>query len=143
MLDEGRAYAESLDAARPLRFGAATRLQALPSWKRSVDFLFVQIGFSLDDLLEWRSGVRLDGVPVYAGVIVLPSAGMARRLASSIPSLEIPPNLVARLELDRDAGIGAACDLIARIRDSGAIEGVHLIPTSRYREVAARLEKML
>jgi 5,10-methylenetetrahydrofolate reductase len=82
-------------------------------------------------------------VPVYAGVIVLPSAGMARRLASSIPSLEIPPNLVERLEHDPDAGIGAACDLIARIRDSGAIEGVHLIPTSRYREVAARLEKIL
>ena len=29
------------------------------------------------------------------------------------------------------------------IRDSGAFEGVHLIPVARYREVAARLERML
>ena len=144
MLQEGRAYSESLDAATPMRFGAATNLRTVPSWKRSVDFLFVQIGFSLDDLLEWRSGVELnDGVPVYAGVIVLPSAGMARRLATSIPSLEIPPNLVERLECDRDAGVDAAVDLVAGIRDSGAFDGVHLIPVSRYREVAIRLEGML
>jgi 5,10-methylenetetrahydrofolate reductase len=144
MLDEGRAYSESLNSATPMRFGAATGLRALPSWKRSVDFLFVQIGFSLNDLLEWRSGIDLDpGVPVYAGVIVLPSANMARRLAASIPSLVIPTDLVERLEHDRDAGVDAACDLVARIRDSGAFEGVHLVPVSRYREVAARLERML
>jgi 5,10-methylenetetrahydrofolate reductase len=144
MLDEGRAYSESLDPAGPMRFGAATGLRALPSWKRSVDFLFVQIDFSLDHLLEWRSGVHFDaGVPVYAGVIVLPSADMARRLATAIPNLEIPTNLLDRLEHDRDAGVDAACDLVARVRDSGAFEGVHLIPVSRYREVAARLETML
>ena len=127
MLDEGRAYSESLGAAGPMRFGAATGLRALASWKRSVDFLFVQIGFNLDELLEWRSGVDLDaGVSVYAGVIVLPSAGMARRLATAIANLEIPTNLVDRLEQDRDAGVDAACDLVAQIRDSGAFEGVHL-----------------
>jgi 5,10-methylenetetrahydrofolate reductase len=144
MLQEGRAYSESLDAVTPMRFGAATSLRPLPSWKRSVDFLFVQIGFSLDDLLAWRSGVDLGaGVPVYAGVIVLPSADMARRLATAIPSLEIPTGLVERLERHRDSGVDAACELVAHIRDSGAFEGVHLIPVSRYREVAARLERML
>jgi hypothetical protein len=29
------------------------------------------------------------------------------------------------------------------IRDSGAFDGVHLIPVSKYREVAARLERQL
>jgi methylenetetrahydrofolate reductase (NADPH) len=144
MLNEGRAYSESLDPVTPMRFGAATSLRPLPRWKRSVDFLFVQIGFNLDDLLEWRSAAELDeGVPVYAGVIVLPSADMARRLATAIPSLEIPPDLVERLEHNRDAGTDAACDLVVGIRDSEAFEGVHLIPVSRYREVAARLERML
>jgi 5,10-methylenetetrahydrofolate reductase len=144
MLQEGRAYSESLDPAGPMRFGAATGLRALPAWKQSVDFLFVQIGFSLENLLEWRSGVDLDpGIPVYAGVIVLPSADMARRLATAIPDLEIPAKLIGRLEHDRNAGVDAACDLVAQIRDSGAFEGVHLIPVSRYREVATRLERML
>ena len=61
-----------------MRFGAASGLRRLPAWKRTADFLCVQVGFSLDDLLAWR-GHEVD-VPVYAGVIVLASAGMARNL---------------------------------------------------------------
>ena len=81
------------------------------------------------------------GVPVYAGVLVVASAGMARHL--TIPGLTVPPDLVARLETDRNAGVDAACDLVVGIRDSGAFDGVHLIPVARYREVAARLERVL
>ena len=35
-----------------------------------------------------------------------------------------------------------ACELIERIRDSGAFVGMHLIPVNRYREIAARLETL-
>jgi methylenetetrahydrofolate reductase (NADPH) len=142
MLAEGRAYAEGLGGA-PMRFGAATGLRPLPVWKRPADFLCVQIGFSLRDLLAWRTGVGADvDVPVYAGVLVVPSAGMAHNL--TIPGLTVPPDLVRRLERgDRNAGVDAACDLVVGIRDSGAFDGVHLIPVTRFREVAARLERDL
>lgn len=56
------------------------------------------------------------------------------------PQLTIPGQLVAAVEEDRDAGVEAACEHILAIRDSGAFDGVHLIPVSRYRQVAARLE---
>jgi 5,10-methylenetetrahydrofolate reductase len=157
MLSEGRAYAETLDGGggggrvdRPrsgrhasgpaMRFGAAGGLRPLPAWKRAADFLFVQVGFSLHDLLAWRATVEVD-VPVYAGVIVVASAGMARRF--TIPGLTVPPDLVARLESDRNAGVDAACELVVGIKESGAFEGVHLIPVARYRDVAARLERLL
>ncbi len=144
MIAEGREYAAGMRPgdAPAMRFGAATGLRRLPAWKRSADFLFVQIGFSLDDLLAWRSRVEVD-VPVYAGVIVVPSPTMARNLAKEIPGLEVPAELVERLERDRNAGVDAACDMVAGIRDSGAFEGVHLVPVARYREVAARLERVL
>lgn len=142
MIAEGRAYAAVLGPGAPMCFGAATRLGTLPTWKRAADFLFVQIGFSLDDLLAWRAQVEVD-VPVYAGVIVVASAAMARNLASEIPGLAVPPALVDRLQHDRNAGVDAACDLVAGIRDSAAFDGVHLIPVARYREVAARLERVL
>jgi 5,10-methylenetetrahydrofolate reductase len=146
MLGEGRQYAAGLQGPRAMRFGAATGLRSLPAWKRAADFLCVQVGFSLDDLLTWRAGLgdsvgAAAGVPVYAGVIVIASAGMARHF--TIPGLTVPPDLVRRLETDRDAGVDAACDLVVGIRDSGAFEGVHLIPVARYREVAARLERRL
>ncbi len=140
MLREGRAYAATLDGGRPMRFGAASGLRPLPAWKQAADFLCVQIGFSVDDLLAWRATVEVD-VPVYAGVIVVASAAMARNF--TIPGLTVPPDLVARLERDRNAGVDAACDLVVGLRDSGAFDGVHLIPVARYREVAARLERDL
>jgi len=143
MLQEGRAYARGLDRPDAMRFGVATGLGRLPAWKRQADFLFVQVGFSLDDLLAWRArpDVADLSMPVYAGVIVVASAGMAKSL--EIPGVTLPPDLVDRLQTDRNAGIEAACDLVMGIRDSGAFDGVHLIPVARYREVAARLEPLL
>ncbi len=142
MLTEGRQYAAALGGTTPMRFGAATRLGAgvLPEWRRSADFLFVQVGFDLDALLQWRSTVEV-ACPVYAGVIVIASAAMARKV--TIPGLRVPDDLVEKLEHDRNAGVDAACDLVAALRDSGAFDGVHLVPVARYRDVAARLEKLL
>ena len=138
MIDEVRAF----DGERPFRAGAVTGLRALPAWKHDADFLFVQMSFSLDALLRWRERVQID-VPLYAGVLVLASAGMAKRLAADIPSIEIPDRLVDAVEADRAAGVDAACAQVLAVRDSGAFDGVHLVPVSRYREVAARLEHEL
>jgi 5,10-methylenetetrahydrofolate reductase len=81
--------------------------------------------------------------PVYAGVMVLASAVMARRLAATIPDIEIPSSLVSAVSRDRSAGVDAACEQILALRDSGAFDGVHLVPVARYREVALRLEQDL
>jgi methylenetetrahydrofolate reductase (NADPH) len=140
MLTEARTYAPRLGTAAPMRFGVATGLRPLPAWKQEADFVFVQIGFDLDALVAWRSTVDV-ACPVYAGVLVVPSVAMARNL--SIPGLTVPPDLLARLEHDRSAGVEAACELVLAIRDSGAFDGVHLIPVARYRETAARLERVL
>jgi methylenetetrahydrofolate reductase (NADPH) len=140
MISEGRAYTDDLTPGTGMRFGGVTGLSPLPRWKREADFLFVQIGFDLDAFLAWRAEVDLS-CPVYAGVLVVPSVTMARRL--SIPGLTVPAGLLERLEGDRNAGVDAACELVAGLRDSGAFDGVHLIPTARYREVAARLERVL
>jgi 5,10-methylenetetrahydrofolate reductase len=142
MIMEGRKYSESLGPGTTMRFGAATGLGPVPEWKQTADFLFVQISFSVDDLMRWRSQVDLS-IPVYAGVIVLPSAAMARRLGNDIPGFVVPRELIERLDKDRNAGVDAACELVERIRDSGELDGVHLIPVTRFREVTARLERTL
>jgi 5,10-methylenetetrahydrofolate reductase len=112
----------------------------LPEWKRSADFLFAQVRYSFDECVEWRAGIEFDG-PVYAGVMVVPSAGMARKIGTDIPQLAVPKEWIDAIERDPTAGVALACDLVEAIRDSGAFDGVHLIPVSRYREVAARLER--
>jgi 5,10-methylenetetrahydrofolate reductase len=139
MIEEARAT--SFPGIAPFQVGAATRLRPVPAWKAEADFLYVQISYSLDDLLRWRDSIAVD-IPVYAGVMVLASAKMAQNLAA-LPQLTIPDSLITAVEQNPDAGVDAACRHILDIRDSGAFDGVHLIPVSRYRQVAARLEHEL
>ncbi len=140
MMDSLRRFSEQHhgDTGR-FRAGVTTRLRSLPDWKRAADFLFVQVSFDLDALLSWRESVDFDG-DVYAGVMVLPSASMARKLMSAIPEITVPPAWVDAIEGDRTAGTKLACDLATAIAESGVFDGVHLIPGVRYRETAARLD---
>lgn len=141
MLEELRAFSASAEATgRPVpRAGVATGLRPLAPFKAEADFLFAQVCFEVDELLAWREQVSFDG-PVYAGVMVLTSAGMARKLAETVGDIRIPRRWIEAVEADRSAGVELACEQVLAIRESGAFDGVHLIPVSRYREVAARLE---
>jgi methylenetetrahydrofolate reductase (NADPH) len=125
-----------------LTIGVTSGLAPLPAWKNDAHMLFAQVGFSLEALLAWRRQIGFRG-RVYAGVMVVASAGMGRKLSAEIPQLAVPNWLVERLDQDPSAGVAFACDLVQQIRDTGAFDGVHLIPIGRYREVAQRLESLL
>jgi 5,10-methylenetetrahydrofolate reductase len=147
MIDEARSFADRVAGQqggfdRPIRIGVSAGRGPFPDWKRDADALFAQVSFGLEELLDWRATIDFDG-PVYAGVMVVASAGMGRKLTADIPQLAVPDDLIGRLEAHRDAGVDLACDLVMEIRDSGAFDGVHLVPVGRYREVARRLEAML
>jgi 5,10-methylenetetrahydrofolate reductase len=144
MIDEVRSLSEdkAFAGVRPFRVGTAAGLRPVPAWKHAADFMFVQVSFSLDALLRWRDANPVD-MPVYAGVMVIASAAHARRLAGAIPDIDIPADLVERLDGDRLAGVETTCEQVLKIRESGAFDGVHLVPVARYREVAARLEQAL
>jgi methylenetetrahydrofolate reductase (NADPH) len=142
MIEEARRFASDPKVARgPLRLGVTSRLRPVPAWKRDADFLFVQVSFSVPSLIRWRDELDFDG-PVFAGVMVPSSPAMARKVTADIPQLAVPQTLIDALERDGDAGVEFACDMVAEIRQSGVFDGVHLIPVSRYREVAARLERV-
>ncbi|MGH9131580.1 MAG: methylenetetrahydrofolate reductase [Acidimicrobiales bacterium] len=145
MIEEARSYtAEPIFAGSPpLRIGVSSAGTGFPAWKACADFVFLQVAFSVEEHLRWRDSVSVAG-PVYAGVMVVASVAMARRLAGSIPDISIPAELVAAVEADpRDAGVAAACEQVLALRECGAFDGVHLIPVGRYREMAARLESAL
>jgi 5,10-methylenetetrahydrofolate reductase len=141
MIEEARGCSQDgVFAGSPeWRVGVAAALRPLPTWKHAADFVFTQVSFSVDTLLRWREANPVD-LPVYAGVMVLASAAMARRLAASIPDIDIPGWLAEEVAADPLAGVDAACEQVVRLRESGAFAGVHLVPVQRYREVAARLE---
>jgi 5,10-methylenetetrahydrofolate reductase len=141
MIFEARQFAHRPDVGEGFRIGVATGLRSIPAWKHEADFLLTQVSFSVEDLVHWRTTCDFDG-PVFAGVMVLPSVSMARKLSAEVPQLAVPEPIIRRLDVDRDAGVSIACDLIEQLRQSGAFDGIHLIPVNRYREMASRLESM-
>ena len=144
MIEELRAFRKlhSADSERPFRVGVAAASGPLPAWKREADYLFAQVRFSLDELLRWRSGIDFDG-PVYAGVMVVPSVTMGRKITADIQQLAVPNAWLDAIDDDPTAGVRLACDLVMEIKGSGVFDGVHLIPVSKYRAVAADLEGRL
>jgi 5,10-methylenetetrahydrofolate reductase len=143
MIEQTRHFAgEHYSGTDRIRIGVSSGPDTLPRWKHEADFLFAQVGFSWDQLRRWRDAISFDG-PVYAGVMVVASAGMGRKLSADIPQLAVPEWLLSTLADNPSAGIDHACDMVSQVRDSGAFEGVHLIPVRRYREIAQRLEGVL
>lgn len=140
MITEARGFAAATNhSTARLRIGVTSGLRQLPGYKREADFVFAQVCFDVDRLLDWRGQLDFSG-PVYAGVMVVSSAPMARKISADIPELAVPPRIVSAIERESSAGVTIACDLVEQIRVSGAFHGVHLIPIKRYREVARRLE---
>ena len=127
--------------APDIRVGVTSRLRPLPAWKQAADRLFVQVSYDLDALLRWRDQLTFAGA-VLPAVMVVPSVAMARRLAARVPDLRVPEHWLAAIDRDPAAGVDLACDLVARIRASGAFDGVHLIGGRRHREAAEGLRML-
>lgn len=136
MIDEARRF-EGVD----FRIGATVRAgQPIPEWKKQADFLLVQASFDVEMLHAWRETVDYDG-DLLAGVLVLASPKMATTLTATVTDITLPDELVARLEDDRDAGVDHAVEMIAALRSRGAFAGAHVVPVSRYRQLAERLQR--
>jgi 5,10-methylenetetrahydrofolate reductase len=131
MIDEARAY-----AGAPVRIGATVRAgQPIPDWKLGADFLLVQASFDIDRLLAWRETVEYAG-DLLAGVLVLASTKMVARLAETVTDIDLPAALIDRLEADPDAGVRHAVEMLAALESSAAFAGAHVVPVSRYRQLA-------
>jgi methylenetetrahydrofolate reductase (NADPH) len=59
---------------------------------------------------------------------------------AAIPEIDVPRSWLDAIERDRTAGTKLACELAQAVAESGAFDGIHLIPGVRYREAAAWLE---
>jgi len=123
------------------KIGTVARTGKPITWRASADFLFVQITYAPHRLMEWRNDLDFDG-SVYAGVLVLASARMARRINATIPEIRIPERIIDKLESDPGYGIEFAVEQIETVRDSGLFDGVHLVPVTRFRQMAERLRSL-
>jgi 5,10-methylenetetrahydrofolate reductase len=142
MIEAARGFDGEHAGSSAFKIGVTSRLEPLPAWKGAADFIMSQVSFDVGQLATWRQSIEV-ACPVFAGVMVVASAGMARKLTATIPQLAVPPQVVDSIEGDPDAGVEIACELVESIRATNLFDGVHLIPLGRYRQLVSRIERLL
>ena len=140
MIEEVRSYGTGplFQGYPDFRIGTVTKPGRELAWRARADFIFVQITYATERLVRWRESLTYGG-RIYAAVLVLASSRMAQRVNASIPDIRIPQSIIDKLDDDPEVGLDLACEQIQTIKESGAFDGVHLVPVGRYREMAARL----
>jgi methylenetetrahydrofolate reductase (NADPH) len=147
MRDQGTVLGgESLTKSPQLFIGAAANPFADPLELRVIrlakkiragaDFIQTQCVYNLQRFQEWMSMIRDKGlteqVSILAGVTPLKSAGMARYMKNKVAGMDIPDEVITRIEgvpktKQRREGIQICVETIQRLKEMQGIKGFHVM----------------
>ena len=112
--------------------------------------------FDLESLKRFMDAVDKANIKTHimAGIIPLKSAGMAKYMNENVPGIAVPQDQIDRLAAAAEEGkakgvkgmagklgIEIAAELIAKIKDSGIVDGVHIMAIGAEKNVPVILEK--
>ena len=147
MRDEGK-FQGGADIADPPKMfiGAAANPFADPfEWRvhrlakkinAGVDFIQTQCIYNLDKFREWIRQANDMGltekVYILAGVTPMKSVGIARYMKSKVPGMDVPEEVIKRLQGAEKGkvaaeGIKMACEQIEEFKELQGVAGVHLM----------------
>ena len=147
MRDQGTVLGgESLTKSPQLFIGAAANPFADPLELRVIrlakkiragaDFIQTQCVYNLQRFQEWMGMIRDKGlteqVSILAGVTPLKSAGMARYMKDKVAGMDIPDEVITRIEgvpkgKQRKEGIQICVETIQRLKEMQGIRGFHVM----------------
>ena len=112
--------------------------------------------FDVESLKRFMDDVHAAGidVPIMAGIIPLKSAGMAKFMNQNVPGIDVPQEMIDRLEaaaaegketgvkgLPAKLGIEMAAEMVAAIKAENICPGVHIMAIGAEKNVPIILEK--
>ena len=112
--------------------------------------------FDIDTLKRFMDDVRAAGidVPIMAGIIPLKAAGMAKFMNQNVPGIDVPQDMIDRLQAAADEGkatgvkglpmklgIEMAAEMVAKIKEENICPGVHIMAIGAEKNVPIILEK--
>lgn len=101
-----------------------------------VDFIQTQCIFNLDKFETWMEGVCERGldkkVSILAGITPMKSVGMARYMKNKVPGMDVPDEVIKRLEgvpkeKQPEEGIKMAVEQIERLKECKGVAGFHIM----------------
>ena len=147
MRDEGLFLSGAkMDGAPQMFIGAAATPFAEPfEWRvhrlakkieAGADFIQTQCIYNMEKMREWIRQANDMGLTektyILAGVTPMKSLGMARYMKSKVPGMDVPDDVIKRLQgVDKkkqaDEGIKMACEQIEEFKEMKGVAGVHLM----------------
>lgn len=117
--------------ADPFKFRAIRLAKKI---KAGTDFIQTQIVYNIKKFEEWMDIVQDMGlhrkVFILAGVTPIKSLGMAKYMKNNVPGMDIPDEIIKRLEgaqKKKDEGIKICLDIIERLRKIEGVSGIHIM----------------
>jgi len=99
-----------------------------------VDFIQTQIIYNVEKFIKWMEMVKDRGlhekIYILGGVAPLKSAGMAKYMKNYVPGLDVPDEIVERMqeaEDPKEEGIKICVDVINEIQQIEGVAGVHIM----------------
>jgi methylenetetrahydrofolate reductase (NADPH) len=99
-------------------------------------FIQTQCIFNLDKFKEFMKGVRDRGLHektyILAGITPLKSAGMAKYMATKVAGMDVPEDVIKRMEgvdkaKQKEEGIKIAVETIQKLKKIAGVAGVHIM----------------
>ncbi|MFK5954332.1 MAG: methylenetetrahydrofolate reductase [Desulfobacterium sp.] len=148
MRDEGKFLGGAdIDMPPKMFIGAAANPFAEPfEWRvhrlakkiaAGADFIQTQCVYNMPKIREWIKQANDMGltekVYILPGVTPMKSVGMARYMQKKVPGMDVPEEIIKRLQgVDKkkvaEEGIKIACEQIEEFKETKGVAGVHLMP---------------
>ena len=117
--------------------------------KAGVDFIQTQCIFNMDKFETWMKGVCDRGldkeVKILAGITPMKSVGMARYMKNKVPGMDVPDEVIKRLEgvskeQQPEEGIKMAIEQMERMKEIPGVAGFHIMAIEWEERVAEIVE---
>jgi len=116
--------------------------------KAGADFIQTQAVYDVNRFTQWMKIVTERGLDkeahILAGIIPIRSAGMARYMRDNVSGVNIPDDIVTRMEKAEDAeaeGVEIALELIAKVKKIPGVHGIHIMAVGWEKKVPEIIER--
>ncbi|MCF8023930.1 MAG: methylenetetrahydrofolate reductase [Desulfobacteraceae bacterium] len=118
--------------------------------RAGADFIQTQCIYNPDKFEQWMEGVRGKGlhekVYILAGITPMKSAGMARYMKNRVPGMDVPDEVVKRMESvpkekQPEEGIKIAVESIDRLKEVKGVSGFHIMAIEWEEKVSEIVER--
>jgi methylenetetrahydrofolate reductase (NADPH) len=116
--------------------------------KAGADFIQTQAVFDVSRFARWMKIVTERSLDkethILAGIIPIRSAGMVRYMRDNVSGVNIPDDIVTRMEKAEDAeaeGVKIALELIAKVKEIPGVHGIHIMAVGWEKKVPEIVER--